>query len=129
MASLSCQRNSEAIDIRHFVAAMSLSESAKLDAQVVEVLSPRTLSACSKVAQGSSENTFAKLFSSSGLSLGSKLVVGHRFLENALLEKVVGAGVVHTAAPVTQEPTENPREPPVAACRRIEEPRSDGGVR
>ena len=64
-----------------------------------------------------------------GLETTRNRVLENAFLENAFLEKVVGAGVVRSAAPVTQEPTENPREPPVAACRRIEEPRSDGGVR
>ena len=50
MSSLSSQRDSEAIDLRHFVAAILSSESAKLDAQVGGVLSPRTLSVHSNEA-------------------------------------------------------------------------------
>ena len=71
-SSLSSQRDSEASDLRDFVAAISSSASAKLEAQVGGVLSPWILSGRSNRVQGSSKNNESTLFSSSGFSMGSK---------------------------------------------------------
>ena len=71
-SSLSSQRDSEASDLRDFGAAISSSESAKLDVQVGEVLSPWILSGRSNRLQGSSKNNDFTLLSSSGFSMDSK---------------------------------------------------------